>query len=393
MPDDHTTHHDEAPPAPTSSTISGPTRPRLRWFALLLATVLIVYLCWLMLAPFLDVLMWAVVLVVAFFPLHRRILKRVRSPGGSAAISCIIVVVTILVPLALVTILVLRDAREFAQYVQQNRESLMHPDANTFVGRTLARVDRVVDIDRYTSREYLAQRTSTLSAAIASRTLNAVGGLVGIIVQIFFMIFTMFYLFRDADSIHNATRTYLPLDAWTTHEIFQRTKDVIYASLYGMLVIALIQGALGLIMFLILRVPSAILWAVVMVLASFVPMIGTALVWVPAVVYLVIMGHWIKAIILAAWCLGVIGMVDNFLRPSLIGQRTRLHELVVFFAVLGGIQVFGALGIITGPAIAAIALALMEVWRRATPPSPAPATTPAAPQPIPSADGAASANP
>jgi len=83
MPDDHTTQHDEAPPAPTSSTISGPTRPRLRWFALLLATVLIVYLCWLMLAPFLDVLMWAVVLVVAFFPLHRRILKRVRSPGGS----------------------------------------------------------------------------------------------------------------------------------------------------------------------------------------------------------------------------------------------------------------------------------------------------------------------
>jgi predicted PurR-regulated permease PerM len=341
----------------------------MRWFALLLVTTLVVYLCWLMLEPFVDVLMWALVLVVAFYPVHRRILKRTGGRRGlSAVISCLIVIVTILLPLALVTTLVLKDARQFAQYVQQNRESLLHPDPNTLVGRALARLDRVVDIDRLSSREYLAQRTSTLSSAIASRTLNAVGGLLGITVQVFFMIFTMFYLFRDTESIRDATRSYLPLDAWTTHEIFQRTKEVIYASIYGMLVIALVQGALGLIMFLILGLPSAILWATVMVLASFVPVIGTALVWVPAVIYLLVLGHWIKALILAAWCFGVIGTVDNLLRPRLIGQRTRLHELVVLFAVLGGIQVFGALGIITGPAIAAIAIALMEVWRRATPP-------------------------
>jgi predicted PurR-regulated permease PerM len=357
----------------------------MRWFALLAVTSLILYLCWLMLEPFIDVLMWAVVLVVTFFPLHRRILRRIGSPSGSAAISCVLVVVTIVVPLALVTVLVLRDVRDLAQYVQQNRESLLHPDSGTLVGRTLERIDRVVDIDRYTSREYLAERSRALAGAIAARTLNAVGGLVGIVVQVFFMIFTMFYLFRDADNIRAAARSYLPLDAWTTHEIFQRTKEVIYASIYGMLVIALVQGALGLIMFWILGVPSALLWATVMILASFVPVIGTALVWVPAVIYLLITGHWVKAIILVVWCFGVIGTVDNLLRPKLIGERTRLHELVVLFAVLGGIQVFGALGIVTGPAIAAIALALLAVWRQPTVTGGAAAAAPstAVPPPVP----------
>jgi predicted PurR-regulated permease PerM len=336
----------------------------MRWFALLAVTALILYLCWLMLEPFVDVLMWAVVLVVTFFPLHRRILRRTGAPNTTAAISCVLVVVTIVVPLALVTVLVLRDVRELAKYVQENRESLLQPNEHTFVGRTLQRIDRFVDIDRYTSREYLAERSRALAGAIASRTLNAVGGVVGIIVQVFFMIFTMFYFFRDAERIRAAARSYLPLDAWTTHEIFQRTREVIYASIYGMLVIALVQGALGLMMFWILGVPSALLWATVMILASFVPVIGTALVWVPAVIYLLITGHWVKAIILVVWCVGVIGTVDNFLRPKLIGQRTRLHELVVLFAVLGGIQVFGALGIVTGPAIAAIALALLDVWRQ-----------------------------
>ena len=362
MPDDRAAAQ-PTPPAPPA--LASPAGQRLLWFALLAATVLILYLCWLMLEPFIDVLMWAVVLVVTFFPLHRRILHRIGSPSWSAAISCVLVVVTILLPLALVTVLVLRDVRDLAQYVQQNRESLLHPDENTFVGRTLDRIDRVVDIDRYRSREYLAERSRALAGAIAARTLNVVGGLVGMIVQVFFMIFTMFYLFRDANSIRTAASSYLPLDAWTTHEIFQRTKEVIYASIYGMLVIALVQGALGLLMFWILGIPSALLWATVMILARFVPVIGTALVWVPEVIYLLVTGHWIKAIILAAWCFGVIGTVDNLLRPRLIGQRTRLHELVGLFAVLGGMQVFGALGIVTGPAIAAIALALLAVWRQA----------------------------
>src|SRR4051812_42382683 len=110
-----------APPAQPSA-VAWWTRPITRWLALLFATLLVLYLCWLMIEPFVDVLMWAVVLVVAFYPVHRRIRARLRTPGWSAALSCLIVIVTILLPLALVTLVVLHDARDLAQYVQENKD-------------------------------------------------------------------------------------------------------------------------------------------------------------------------------------------------------------------------------------------------------------------------------
>src|SRR4051812_16141482 len=192
--------------AAAKSPVAWWTRPITRWLALLFATAVVLYLCWLMVEPFVDVLLWAAVLVIAFNPVHQRILARLGKPGWSAALSCLIVIVTILLPLALVTLVVLHDARNVAQYVQENKDDLLHPDPGSTVGRVLARVDRVVDIDRFSSREYLAQRVRGLSSVIASRTLNAVGGVVGALVQIFFVIFTMYYFFRDAESIRASLR-------------------------------------------------------------------------------------------------------------------------------------------------------------------------------------------
>jgi predicted PurR-regulated permease PerM len=108
-----------------------------------------------------------------------------------------------------------------------------------------------------------------------------------------------------------------------------------------------------------------VLWTAVMVLLCMVPMLGAFLVWVPAALYLLVTGHWVSALVLTAWGALVIGTVDNVLRPLLVGSRTRMHELVVFFAVLGGIEVFGILGIVTGPAVAAVAVALYQVWKQA----------------------------
>jgi predicted PurR-regulated permease PerM len=102
-----------------------------------------------------------------------------------------------------------------------------------------------------------------------------------------------------------------------------------------------------------------------MILLSMIPMAGSAIVWVPAALYLLSTGHWGKALALTLWGILVIGTIDNILRPKLVGNRVRLHELVVFFAVLGGIQVFGVLGVVTGPALAAIAIALLDVWKQA----------------------------
>jgi predicted PurR-regulated permease PerM len=184
------------------------------------------------------------------------------------------------------------------------------------------------------------------------------------VIEIFFVIFTMYYLFRDGNKIVSALPDVLPLERAQSEKIFARTREVISASVYGVLVIASIQGALGGLMFWILGLPSPLVWGVVMTLLSMIPMVGAFVIWVPAAIFLALSGCWVKAIILTAWGALVIGTVDNFLRPKLVGEKTKLHELFIFFSVLGGLKVFGILGIVLGPVVLAITLALLDVFRQ-----------------------------
>ena len=203
------------------------------------------------------------------------------------------------------------------------------------------------------------------SGAIAGQTLGFLGGALGVVVQMFFVVFTMYYLFRDGDRILGVIRDALPLERKQAEDILERTRDVVGASVYGLFSIAIIQGTLGGLAFWVLGLPSAIVWGVAMVFLSMIPMLGAFLVWVPAAIYLFATGHYLKGIFLVLWGTLVIGMIDNFLRPKLVGGRTKLHELLIFFAVLGGLQVFGVLGIVLGPVVLAITLALVDVFRAA----------------------------
>jgi len=207
-----------------------------------------------------------------------------------------------------------------------------------------------------------------MSGTIAQSTVGLVGGALGAVVQIFFIIFTMYYLFRDGAQIVRVLPAVLPLETAQSEEIFTRTKEVIGASVYGVLVIAAIQGALGGLAFFLLGLPSPLVWGVVMAFFSLIPMAGSFVVWVPAAIYLAATQQWWKAGFLVFWGAIVIGMVDNFLRPKLVGEKTRLHELFVFFSVLGGLQVFGVLGLVLGPVVLAITLALFDVVRHADQP-------------------------
>lgn len=343
----------------------------LRWIGLWVATAAALYLCWKMLQPFIEVVLWAVVLVIVFFPIHRRIRARVGSPSWSALLSCLLVIFVILVPLTLLTFAVVNEVANFAQMLQSGQSGtggtaagLLDPN-HPYLGPVVRWVSQYYDVSRLASQEFIAERLKGVSGAIASRTLGFVGGAVGFIVEVFFVIFTMYYLFRDGERLRAAAYEMMPLSDERAHEIFDRTGEVIGASVYGVLVIAVVQGVLGGLAFWALGLPSSLLWGVVMIFLSMIPMLGAFIVWVPAAIYLALTGEWGKAIMLAVWGALVIGSVDNFLRPKLVGERTRLHELLVFFSVLGGLQVFGVLGIVLGPVIVAIAIALLDVLRHA----------------------------
>jgi len=340
-----------------------------RWIALLAATAACLYLCWLMILPFINVLAWAVVLVVVFYPVHRRLVARTNRPATSAMISCLLVIFIILIPLSLVTLALVREFSGAAQGLQNQLSIYLDPNS-AVAGRILGWLGNYVDIEQLRNPQSIQEHVQKVIGTVAQRTLGLVGGALGVVVQIFFIIFTMYYLFRDGAKIVNGLPDVLPLEKAQSEEIFTRTKDVISASVNGVLVIAAIQGALGALAFFALGVPSALVWGVVMTFLSLIPMAGAFVVWVPAAIFLAVTGHWVKALLLVAWGVLVIGMIDNFLRPKLVGERTKLHELFIFFSVLGGLNVFGVLGLVLGPVVLAITLALLDVMRHADrPPS------------------------
>lgn len=340
----------------------------VRWWVLLLVTAVLLYLCWRMIQPFLSVILWATVLVILFHPVHKRLKQRITQPWLAALVSCLLVILIILVPVGLITLAVINELSNAVQTVQQTADYLLDPNSPT-TGPILNFLGQYIDINHLRSEEFLVERIRGVSGQLAGRTLGFIGGLVGAIVQTFFVIFTMFYFFRDGDNISRTVRDSLPLDREQADSIMNRTREVIDASVYGVITIAIIQGTLGGLAFWALGLPSAIIWGVVMTFLSMIPMLGAFLVWVPAAIYLALTGNYVKAILLAAWGTLVIGMIDNFLRPKLVGGRTRLHELLIFFSVLGGLNVFGVLGVVLGPVVLAITLSLIDVYRAAGKPS------------------------
>lgn len=338
----------------------GLTRFGGRWIALLAVTVVLIWLCWLMLRPFVDVLLWAAVLAIVAYPLHARLVARTGQPSLSAILTCLIVIAVLVIPVAFLGLAVVKQAAGVATQLPDTAQRALDPES-----RHMQFIGRYVDLEAVLSPTFIVDRLRAASGLIAAQSLEIIGGVIGTAAKLFFMLFTLYFLLRDSRPILGAVQGMLPLDETDTQDLSRRTQEIIQASVYGVLVISAIQGFLGGLAFAFLGLPSPILWGVVMAALSMIPLAGAPIVWVPAAVILAVDGQWVKAIVLVAWGALVIGMIDNLLRPKLVGGKTRLHELLVFFSVLGGLQVFGVLGIVVGPVVLALALAMFDVFRKA----------------------------
>jgi predicted PurR-regulated permease PerM len=175
--------------------------------------------------------------------------------------------------------------------------------------------------------------------------------------------FSLFFFFREGESILQGAGAVLPLNQDQTEKLFAGISETMTANLYGGLAVAAAQGILTGLAFGILGVSAPVLWALVTALASLVPVIGSTLVWGPASILLFIGGHWIKALILAAWGAGVVGQVDAVVRPYVIGAHVKVHTLLVFFSLLGGVEAFGIVGIFIGPVVLSVTMAIFEMLR------------------------------
>jgi predicted PurR-regulated permease PerM len=315
-----------------------------------------------MLKPFIGVLEWAIVLVVVFHPIHRRLINKIRHRGLSALVSCLLVIFVVVLPLILLTIAVAQELAKVVPNLPSQISGFMNMQTPLF-GKISDWLQARLGIDTLRSQEFLVEQLKRSSEFLLGFSWNLVGNLLGGIVKTFFVVFTMYYLFRDGDQIVKRLPAALPVSVQQGEAIIVRTREVVSASVYGVVTIATLQGLLGGFAFWVLGVPSPVLWAVLMTFVCMVPIAGSFLVWLPLSLYLMASGHWIKGVLLIVWGALVVSTIDNFLRPRLIKNQTKLHELFVFFSVLGGISVFGLLGLVLGPVVLAITVGLLQTFR------------------------------
>ena len=348
----------------TTATATEGAHERAIWLLLAALTGVAIYLCWRIVQPFASVILWAVVLALMFSPLHRRLLARTARPTLAAALTLTVALVSVLLPLALLSLAVVGEVGDLAdqapaKWNEWTTDPVLGSRATAWRADLEARFPFVARIDA----ERVKASLETLAQKVLQRTFGIVGSLIEGAIGLVLVVFSLFFLLRDGERFAAVLRAMLPISERQSGLLLARTAEVIQASVLGVIVVACLQGALGGVTFALLGLPSPILWGVVMAFFAMIPMVGAGAIWAPAALLLLVTGHPGKAIALCAVGALVIGTIDNILRPHLVGGRTGMHELVVFFAVLGGLKVFGIVGLLVGPAVFAAAWSLLALFR------------------------------
>jgi predicted PurR-regulated permease PerM len=334
------------------------TRERVLVLALAAVTVAFFYLCYRLALPFLPAITWALAIAVVAHPLHQWMQRRLNGKSLAAGLTVLIVTMVLLAPAIFVVQQATSDAISSAERLQEAvsdgrwRESV---GKNAHLSSALDWIEREVNVKAQLEK---------LAADVLEGAKKFVSGSIYVATGLLIMLFLLYYFFRDQDKILGGLRKSFPLSPRETETLFHDVRDAIYAVVYGTLLLAVVQGTLGGLMFWALGLPAPLLWGAVMALLAVLPVLGAAIVWVPAALYLALTGSWEKALILTAWGSIVVALIDNLLYPIIVKDRLRLHTVPVFIAVIGGLMVFGMAGIVLGPVVLVIASALADVWRR-----------------------------
>jgi predicted PurR-regulated permease PerM len=323
------------------------------------ALLLLGYLVFQILAPFAKPLAWSAVLAIFFYPVYAKLLRK-SSPTWAAVLCTLGVTALLIVPVLLVLLYAAREAVVASAQVQAaiSSGSVGLPTHLTdWIRERLPEPWRGMDFIGP-----LRQGAEKVGSYLATSVGSWLRNLFSFFLDLFILLFALFFMFRDGEQIVHALRHLIPFDAEIQKDMLRESHDLIFASVAVALLIAAIQGVLGGTAFALTGLGTPVFMGVVIALFSIVPVVGSALIWVPAAVWLGINGHWGKAVLLVAICGGVAGVLDNLVRPLLMRNRSRLNDLLLFISILGGLEVFGLLGLVIGPTIMAAALGVFRVY-------------------------------
>ncbi|MFN3375307.1 MAG: AI-2E family transporter [Burkholderiaceae bacterium] len=316
--------------------------------------------------PFHGAVFWAVVLAILFTPLYRRLLRRMPGKPNLAALCTLAVcLVIVIIPVIVIILTLLQEATtiyermrsgqlNFGLYLQQIIAALPAWAANL--------------LDRFdlTTVAQLQQKLSTVSVQIgqfiATRALSIGQNTLEFLMGFGVMLYLLFFLLRDGAGLIQRIGEATPLDTHHKRQLVSKFATVIQATVKGNIVVAASQGALGGMIFWFLGIQGPVLWGVLMAFLSLLPAVGAGLIWMPVAIYFLATGAVWQGLVLTAFGVGVIGLVDNILRPILVGKDTKMPDYVVLISTLGGMSLFGITGFVIGPAVAALFIACWDLF-------------------------------
>lgn len=356
-----------------------------RTFFLTLVLAVTVAFFWLI-RGFMQPIFWAVALGIVVYPLHARLERRLRGRESLAALLSVIgVVIVVILPLIGLGAAVAQEGAALYERLQNGGLGVegIYSRVQQSVPQIAGLIERA-GVDPARLGEQVQSAAVTASRYIAERALSIGQGTLRGTLFFFLMLYLLFFFLRDGPRMLDALVRALPLGDDRERHLMERFAEVSRATIKGTLVVGIVQGAIGGIAFAVLGLSAPVLWGTLMALLSIIPAVGTALVWLPAAIYLIVSGQIFGGIALIVVGSLVIGSVDNVLRPILVGRDTRMPDYLILLATLGGLAAFGLAGIIIGPTIAAF---FLSVWRMVedefNPPHVAPAAAPAAVEPPP----------
>lgn len=341
-------------------------------FLLLIGTSIVTFFLF---KQFFITIMMAGVFASVLFPLHARLRRLFKNRNVLSALTiCLLVIVLIVIPFVAIVSMLTVEAVNTYQSIEEKIlsgyfDDLFTPEGEGWIAEVIRYVSsQITNLNTNFSITVNWEEQLLSLAQISSQWIVDSGTALikNIFITLFYFVifmFTLFFFLLDGEKFMKEIKYLSPLRDSQDEIIYRKFKDVSGAAIFGTLAIAIIQGVLGGLGFLFLGLPSPLLWGTVMTFGALIPMVGTPIVWVPAVIILLLTGAWVKAIILAVYCLLIVSTADNFLRPILLEGKSKLHPLILFFSILGGLTIFGPLGIILGPIVIALFVTILHLYR------------------------------
>lgn len=322
------------------------------------------YLLYKIIYPFLNPIAWAIVFAIVFYPLYSAINKIFKTKSIASIITIFIIIMIILGPFSYIVFLLIREINDFISTLET--DSLRSIDDIITNSRLFEFIDKIqakIGIERVDIGSLLIDNLKKIGEEVFHRLSSSIKNIASLILDFVFMFISLFFFFRDGTDIMKKIKDYLPFTKDDKDRIMVKIKDMIISTVYGGIVVALIQGLIGGVSFYFLGIKSPVLWGASIFVMSFLPLLGTFSIWGPMVAYLFFKGLLLKGIVLLIIGVFGISMVDNILKPIIISGRTKMPTLVVFFSVIGGIKLFGFIGFIMGPLVVILFISLFDIFR------------------------------